>query len=78
MAISQKTITEGAMVIRGILGGLFPVLTVIAYKNFLSPLTILAWSYLIAVIFFTIFLTIRKEWKANVRNVKALKDVFWQ
>lgn len=75
MIKSQKLVAESALIFISILSGLFPVLTVIAYTNYLSPLTTLAWSYLVATIFFAIVLTIRKEWKKNIFNTKALKDI---
>lgn len=75
MATSQKRIAEGVLVLKNILSGLFPVLTVIAYTNFLSPLTTLAWSYLIAAIFFAALITVRKGWKKNIKNTKAVKDI---
>lgn len=75
MIKSQKLVAESALIFKSILSGLFPVLTVIAYTNYLSPLTTLAWSYLVATIFFAIVLTIRKEWKKNFFNTKALKDI---
>jgi drug/metabolite transporter (DMT)-like permease len=75
--ISQKRTAEGVLVLKNILSGLFPVLTIIAYTNSLSPLATLAWSSLIATIFFAILLTVRKEWKGNITNVGALKDIFF-
>ena len=72
---SQKLLAESALIFKNIFSGLFPVLTIIAYTNYLSPLTTLAWGYLIATILFAIILTIRKEWKKNLFNTKALKDI---
>jgi len=75
MKLSEKRIAEITLVFRYILGGLFPVLTVIAYTNSLSPLTTLAWSYVIATILFAILLTIQGGWKKNIKNTKAFKDI---
>lgn len=75
MTIPNKRQTEGILFLKNILSGLFPVLTVIAYTNYLSPLTTLAWSYLVATIFFAIILTARKEWKKNIANIRAIKDI---
>jgi drug/metabolite transporter (DMT)-like permease len=77
MVKSQKRTAEGILILKNILSGLFPVLTVIAYANSLSPLTTLAWSSAIATVFFAIILTIKKEWKNNITNTKALKDIFF-
>ena len=75
MTVSDKRIAESVLILKNILSGLFPVLTVIAYANDLPPLTTLAWSSLIATIFFIVLVTVRKEWKDNVANTKALKDI---
>lgn len=75
MHISEKKIAEGILVLKNILSGLFPVLTIIAYANSLLPLTTLAWSSAIATIFFATLLTVKKEWKKNILNTKALKDI---
>jgi drug/metabolite transporter (DMT)-like permease len=75
MIISEKRQAEGILLLKNIFSGLFPVLTVVAYANHLSPLNTLAWSYFVATIFFAIILTIKKEWKKNIANVQAIRDV---
>lgn len=51
----------------------FPVVTILSY-NHLSPLTSLAWSTLIAAVFFGIIVTFKRKWH-EVKNAKALKDI---
>lgn len=75
MNISKKRQAEGILFLKNIFSGLFPVLTVIAYTNHLSPFNTLAWSYVVATIFFAIILTVKKEWRKNVTNVQAIKDI---
>ncbi|MFA6973280.1 MAG: DMT family transporter [Parcubacteria group bacterium] len=75
MIISEKRQAEGILLVKNIFSGLFPVLTVIAYTNHLLPLSTLAWSYIVATIFFAIILTAKKEWKKNVTNTQAIKDI---
>ncbi|EKE25046.1 MAG: protein of unknown function DUF6 transmembrane [uncultured bacterium] len=75
MIISEKRQAESILFLKNIFSGLFPVLTVIAYTNHLSPLSTLAWSYVVATIFFAIILTVQKEWKENITNVQAIRDV---
>jgi drug/metabolite transporter (DMT)-like permease len=75
MKVLNKKATETLLISKSILSALFPVLTIIAYKNSMSPLTTLAWSYLVAMIFFAVSITIRKDWKNNITKTSALKDV---
>ncbi|MDO8240497.1 MAG: DMT family transporter [Candidatus Moranbacteria bacterium] len=75
MIISEKRQAEGILLIKNIFSGLFPVLTVIAYTNHLLPLSTLTWSYIVATIFFAIILTVKKEWKKNITNIQAIKDI---
>lgn len=75
MNISKKRQAEGILFLKNIFSGLFPVLTVIAYTNHLSPLSTLAWSYVVATIFFAIILTVKKGWRKNITNVQAIKDI---
>lgn len=75
MAISEKRKTEGILVSKSILSGLFPVLTVVAYTNRLSPLNALAYGSIVAAAFFAVVLTVRKEWGKNIKKVEALKDI---
>jgi len=75
MIISEKRQAEGVLFLKNIFSGLFPVLTVVAYTSHLSPLNTLAWSYFVATIFFAIILTVKREWKKNITNVQAIRDV---
>ncbi|HBS51686.1 MAG TPA: hypothetical protein DEA62_01675, partial [Coxiellaceae bacterium] len=75
MSITEKKQAEGILLLKNIFSGLFPVLTVVAYTNHLLPLNTLAWSYFIATIFFAIVLTVKKGWKKNISNTKAIGDV---
>jgi drug/metabolite transporter (DMT)-like permease len=75
MFVSEKRHAEGILILKNIFSGLFPVLTVLAYANHLAPLSTLAWSYAVATIFFAFLLAGRKEWKKNITNTKAMKDI---
>lgn len=75
MIISEKRQAEGILLVKNIFSGLFPVLTVVAYTNHLLPLSTLAWSYIVATIFFASILTLKKEWKKNITNIQAIKDI---
>ncbi len=75
--INQKKLAEFVLILKNILSALFPVLTVIAYTNSLSPFATLAWSSLIASILFGMIVTIQKGWRENVTNVEAIKDIFF-
>lgn len=75
MVISEKRLADGILLLKNVFSGLFPVLTVIAYTNHLLPLSTLTYSYVVATILFAILLTIKKEWKKNITNTKAIKDI---
>lgn len=75
MIITEKREAEGILLLKNIFSGLFPVLTVVAYTNHLLPLNTLAWSSLVATILFAIILTVKKGWKKNIANIKAIRDV---
>lgn len=75
MVISEKSLANGILLLKNIFSGLFPVLTVVAYANHLLPLSTLTYSYVIATILFAILLTIKKEWKKNIFNTRAIKDI---
>lgn len=72
---SEKQVAEGSLILKNILSGLFPVITIIAYANLLSPLATLAWSSLIAAVLFAIIVTVRGEWMHSITNVEAIKDI---
>lgn len=75
MIITEKRQAEGVLLLKNIFSGLFPVLTVVAYTNHLLPLNTLAWSSLVATILFAVVLTVKKGWRKNVANIKAIRDV---
>lgn len=72
---NQKRFAESILVLKNVFSGLFPVITIIAYTNLLSPFAALAWGYVIATILFATIITIKKEWRVNILNKKALKDI---
>lgn len=75
MQLSSKKKAEGILVFRAMFSGLFPVLTIIAYTNLLSPLETLAWSSVAATVFFGILLIWKKEWRQGMSNKKAIPDI---
>ncbi len=56
------------------LWSLFPVITILSFKN-VSPVLSLAWTVLFSAFFFGIVLCVKGGWK-ELRNKKALGDIF--
>lgn len=56
-----------------LLWSLFPVITILSF-NHLSPFVSLAFGTLLAAVFFSLVLTLRRKWP-EVRNSEALKDM---
>ena len=57
-----------------VLWGLMPVMTILLYKNSLSPISALGWISVFASLFFALMLTIKRKWK-DVLNKEAFPDI---
>lgn len=75
MNLRKEREGELAMFFEVLLWGLFPIITVLSYKN-VSPLISLEISTIFTVIFFGIIISARKKWH-EVFNTSVYKDVFF-
>lgn len=75
MKLTKERQGELFISLKILLWSLFPVITILSYKN-LSPLVSLAGSTLFSVFFFAGVLTIRKKWH-ELKNRSALRDILF-
>lgn len=73
MAISEETKGDAAILLGGLLWGLFPVITILSYSS-LGPLVALTLSTIFSAAFFTILLTVKKKWP-ELANLEAWKNI---
>lgn len=73
MSISEERKGDVAILIGGLLWGLFPIITVLSYRS-IKPLTALAYSTLFSTIFFVVMLTIRGKWH-ELKRTDAWADI---
>ena len=64
---------EVFIIAEAFLWGLFPVVTILAFKQ-ISPLVTYAWSSLFSLITFATLITVRKKWR-EVTDLVAIKDI---
>lgn len=73
MKLSQEKQGEIIIFFESTLWSLFPVVTILSFKN-IPPLVSLGWSTLFAAVFFALMLTVKKSWR-DVVNKETIKDV---
>ncbi len=70
---SKERQGEAFIISEAFLWGLFPVITLLAYKN-ISPIVTYAWSSFFAVLTFAIIITVRKKW-GEIKDKAAIIDI---
>lgn len=73
MNLSEEKQGEIIIFFEAALWGLFPVITILSFKN-VSPLISLGWSTLFATIFFALVISVKRRWQ-EMKNKAALKDI---